>query len=222
MRPPYCASATMYRTVTQETGTPTRTVTPTCFCRNWRHASRSELLYSYGTHQPMGPNLRRSCTTLWRKACVNTKVRHFSWSIWSSSSCDTIVEYVRAMPALSPAGGSRVTLMQIWSSPMGKRGVISHVIHKRNASSISGVLRITSSSSFMYPMPKCEFCKTTQPPVKNALLFFSRATFSWPSPMETLSVGYFFFFLANSSIENDGSLPAVSRYNTGLRFDDSS
>jgi len=71
-------------------------------------------------------------------------------------------------------------------------------------------------------MPKCEFCRITQPPVRNAALFFSRATFSWPSPMETLSVGNFFFFFANSSIENVGSLPAVSKYKIGLRHVDSS
>lgn len=34
-------------------------------------------------------------------------------------------------------------------------------------------------------MPRWQFCKINQPPVMNAAWFLSRATFSWPSPIET-------------------------------------
>ena len=43
--------------------TPHRTSTR-WFCRNAVHAERSDALNSYGTFQPMGPNLRRSCLRL--------------------------------------------------------------------------------------------------------------------------------------------------------------
>merc|ERR1719253_906795 len=80
-----------------------------CFSAKSKHASKSELLYSYGTHQPIGPNLRRSCTMECMKASAKQRIRHFSWSILSRTSCDTIVEYVRCIPALRHMGGSSVT-----------------------------------------------------------------------------------------------------------------
>jgi len=39
--------------------------------------------------------------------------------------------------------------------------------------------------------------------------------------MDTILHGYFFFFLANSSIDEVGSAPADKRYNTGSILDDS-
>lgn len=45
-------------------------------CRNCVHALRSLALNSYGTFQPMGPNLRRSWTTLCRKHMTNSSWRH--------------------------------------------------------------------------------------------------------------------------------------------------
>merc|ERR1719247_565197 len=56
--PPYTTSLTMYCTVGHEIEPENR-----CFSRKPRPAPRSELLYSYGMHQPSEPNLRRSCTT---------------------------------------------------------------------------------------------------------------------------------------------------------------
>jgi hypothetical protein len=39
--------------------------------------------------------------------------------------------------------------------------------------------------------------------------------------METILHGYFFFFFANSSIEDVGSAPADNKYKTGSILDDS-
>merc|ERR1719191_2464604 len=161
----------MYCTVIQEIGVPTLMVMEKCFSRNCRQASRSALLYSYGTHQPIGPNFLRSWTTLCKNDCTYTRVLHLGWSILSSNSWLTIVVYVRERPAFRPAGGSNVTLIAICNRPIGKRSVISHVIQRRKSSSISGVLVSTSSNSFMYPMPRWQFCRITHPPVRKAALF---------------------------------------------------
>mmetsp|Transcript_2620 Transcript_2620/g.5538 ORF Transcript_2620/g.5538 Transcript_2620/m.5538 type:complete len:230 (+) Transcript_2620:1527-2216(+) len=173
-------------------------------------------------HHPMGPNLRRSCTMECMKDITNTMDRHLSLSILSSSSWVTVVVYVRCRPALSPMGGSRATLMDIWRSPIGNLGVISHVIHNRKASSISGVFDIRSSCCSINPIPKWQFCRISQVPAKNPFFCFSSAMISWPSPMDTLSVGNFFRFLASSSIIRVGSDPAESRYRMALRLEDSS
>merc|ERR1719174_242227 len=211
IHPPYCTSETMYCTVLQLIGVPTVTVVERYRSRKLSDASKSELLYSYGTHHPIGPNLRRSWTMECSNARTKQRIRHLSLSILSRTSCDTIVLYVRESPAFKPIGGSKVTLIAICSSPIGKRCVISQVIQRRKSSVISGVLPKISSWRSMKPIPKWQFWRMTQVPARNPFFIFSKATTSWPSPMETLSVGNFFFFLARSPIIEVGSDPAERR-----------
>ncbi len=56
-------------------------------CRNCVHAERSDWLNSYGTFQPMGPNLRRSCTMECRKHITNSSWRQSCRFTASSISC---------------------------------------------------------------------------------------------------------------------------------------
>jgi len=61
----------------------------------------------------------------------------------------------------------------------------------------------------------------THPPLCPDSLTASLATLSYPSPIETILQGYFFFFLANSSIDEVGSVPADNKYNIGSILEDS-
>ncbi len=56
-------------------------------CRNCVHADRSDWLNSYGTFQPMGPNLRRSCTMECRKHITKRSCRQSCLFTASSISC---------------------------------------------------------------------------------------------------------------------------------------
>ena len=56
-------------------------------CRNCVHADRSDWLNSYGTFQPIGPNLRRSCTIECRKHITNRSCRQSCLFTASSISC---------------------------------------------------------------------------------------------------------------------------------------
>merc|ERR1719181_1876709 len=121
--PPYCTSATMYWNVDHEIGPAYR----------WRsrkrmHAVMSPTLYSYGTHQPSAPNLRRSCTHECMKHSAKSSCRHCSVSTRSSRSWSISVVYERRMPARRPAGGSFVTLVDICSSPSGNSLLGRHVM----------------------------------------------------------------------------------------------
>ena len=63
MRPPYWMLLTMYVTVGQVGDASfLASISVRWFCKNCTHALRSDWLNSYGTFQPMGPNLRLSCT----------------------------------------------------------------------------------------------------------------------------------------------------------------
>ncbi len=75
----------MYCSVDQESVENSR-----CFSRNMMVAFRSPSLNSYGTHQPSGPNLRRSCTTLWVKHSANSSVRQVVDSMRSRRSWSTM------------------------------------------------------------------------------------------------------------------------------------
>ncbi len=56
-------------------------------CRNCVHADRSDWLNSYGTFQPMGPNLRRSCTMECKKHITKRSCRQSCLFTASSISC---------------------------------------------------------------------------------------------------------------------------------------
>ena len=56
-------------------------------CRKVVQAARSDWLNSYGTFQPTGPNLRRSCTTLCRKHMIYSSWRQSARFTASSMSC---------------------------------------------------------------------------------------------------------------------------------------
>jgi len=124
-------------------------------------------------------------------------------------------------PAFKPFGGSLVTLIVLYKSPNGNLVDGSHVIYNLKSSWIlaSGV-RI-SNNSFMNLIPKWQLWRITHPPVSPLSLHVSLATLSYPSPIETILHGYFFFFLANSSIDEVGSAPADSKYKTGSILEDS-
>lgn len=68
--------------------------------------------------------------------------------------------------------------------------------------------------------PKWQFWSTTQPPETNYSYITAIAFTSYPSPIDTAFNGYFFFFLANSSIVEVGSEPADSKYKRGSKVDD--
>ena len=59
-------------------------------CRNCVHADRSDWLNSYGTFQPIGPNLRLSCTMECRKHITNRSWRQSFLLTASSMSCKAI------------------------------------------------------------------------------------------------------------------------------------
>ena len=62
--PPYWMLLIMYVTVGQVGDASFfASISSRWFCRNCTHALRSDWLNSYRMFQPMGPNLRRSCTT---------------------------------------------------------------------------------------------------------------------------------------------------------------
>jgi len=112
-----------------------------------------------------------------------------------------MVVNVLKRPALKPLGASSVTLMEFCRRVRGKELIGSQVIHSLKSSwmncSLSGC-RIDIMSS-MRPMPKWQFCRMTQLPLAKASYKAARATFSYPSPMDTFMVT-FFFFLASSSM----------------------
>lgn len=51
-----------------------------------KEASKSELLNSYGTHQPNGPNFLLSMTIECKKQRVNIRLRQLGWSTLSKNS----------------------------------------------------------------------------------------------------------------------------------------
>lgn len=65
--------------------------------------------------------------------------------------------------------------------------------------------------------PKWQFYNTTQPPVWKHSYMTAKALTSYPSPIETAFKGYFFFFLANSSILAVGSEPADNKKRIGSK-----
>ena len=92
---------------------------------------KSEVIHWYGMFQPTAPYLRRSWTTAWKKERPKSSLwygsglEHFSKSAFSSSS------YERIMFALSPLGGSCVSLSDCCSTATGKTAVGIVVSHSR-------------------------------------------------------------------------------------------
>jgi hypothetical protein len=76
----------------------------------------------------------------------------------------------------------------------------------------SGTTKVSISS--MNLRPKWQFYRITQLPLSKASAIFLEAILSYPSPIETFSV-VFFFFLANSSMDEVGSAPADNKNKTG-------
>lgn len=129
---------------------------------------------------------------------------------------------VLCKPALIPLGGSLVTFNVFYNKPNGKLGFSSQVIQSLNSScngnlGASGLIILVSISS-IYFRPKWQFCKIIHPPCSAHFSIYLLATISYPSPIDTLSQGNFFFFLANSSMVVVGSAPADNKYNTGSKF----
>lgn len=116
-------------------------------------------------------------------------------------------------PAFNPLGGSLVTLIEFYNKARGNFLCGSQVIHNLKSSWItksyfSGCkIFIISSIKFN---PKWQFYKITQLPFTNPSFIAAKATFSYPSPIDTFTVP-FFFFLAKSSIAEVGSAPALNK-----------
>mmetsp|Transcript_17160 Transcript_17160/g.65017 ORF Transcript_17160/g.65017 Transcript_17160/m.65017 type:complete len:220 (+) Transcript_17160:1373-2032(+) len=188
-----------------------------CFSRKRRQAVRSPLLYSYGMHQPSEPNLRRSCTTAWRKQSDHTSWRHVDPSMRSRRSWSTVVEYDRMRLAESPAGGSFVTLVDICRSPSGNLGSGRAVMKKRKSGwMLSRTDASQPSISPMRPRPSSQFCSSTQVPLTMPACRARFATTSWPWPMDTVA-SVVFFFLHSVSMASVGSAPVDSKKMTGVR-----
>jgi hypothetical protein len=123
-------------------------------------------------------------------------------------------------PALRPLGGSLVTLITFCSSPSGNLLCGSQVIQSLKSSCgftpspPRNPIIVCSVSSINFK-PSWQFWRITHPPLSVQALITFLATSSCPSPMDTFSVGNFFFFRANSSIELVGSAPADSRKRIG-------
>ena len=84
----------------------------------------------------------------------------------------------------------------------------------------SGTIIVSISSINL--RPKWQFYRITHPPSLALSSIAFLANLSYPSPIETFSVGNFFFFLANSSMLEVGSAPADKRNKTGSICVDSS
>mmetsp|Transcript_29465 Transcript_29465/g.94344 ORF Transcript_29465/g.94344 Transcript_29465/m.94344 type:complete len:215 (+) Transcript_29465:2037-2681(+) len=187
--------------------------------RNSVHAERSDWLNSYGTFQPMGPNLRRSCTTECTKHMTKSSCRH-SWRCTASRRSWLAHAYEARRPARMPTGASLVILMPICSRPMGNCGCGSAVIQRRKSSLISSALTRKVSTSLRYPRPRWVFWRSTHCPSVVATAMYLRAMISCPWPMDTDMI-FIFLRLARSSINLVGSAPGDSRQMSGHRQLDS-
>ena len=112
---------------------------------NMTHAPRSDWLNSYGMLKPSGPNLRRSCTMVCMKQSAYSMLFHCGCVTASSMSWFTQA-YDALSPARTPAGASLVTLMDIWSRPMGNLGCGSVVIHSWKPGWMSSSLSMVVST----------------------------------------------------------------------------
>lgn len=129
-----------------------------------------------------------------------------------------MVVKVLCKPAFNPLGGSLVTLIECYNKLRGNKLWGSQVIHNLKSSWMNSWLSIILSNYPIKSRPKWQFCKITQDPIGKAFSSSILAILSWPSPMETFSYGYFFFFLANSSIDDYGSAPADNKKRIGSKL----
>ena len=83
---------------------------------------RSPMLNGYVRFHPIGPNWRRSHTTEWKKQ--SAKMIAFSSDCLPHPSQIASVNeaYARSMLGRSPVGGSFVSLIEFWSTYIGRGG----------------------------------------------------------------------------------------------------
>lgn len=150
-----------------------------------------------------------------------TNALQFGWSILSKNSELTNVVNVLYNPALTPFGGSLVTLIAFYNKPNGKPSLGSQLIHILNESCDlpihSSSINLLSNSDIKL-IPKWQFYNNTHSPFSIASYNKLYAFYPYPSPNDTF-YKIFFFFLANSSIDEVGSAPADNKNKTGSLFE---
>ena len=120
--------------------------------------------------------------------------------------------YEPLRPALTPAGASLVTLIDMCSRPIGNLGCGSAEIQTRNSSrtssaSLARLLMSVCSSSAIILRPRWQFCSSTHEPCIMPCCTSLRAAGSCPWPIE-MARTCFFFLRASSLIAPVGSEPA--------------
>mmetsp|Transcript_8548 Transcript_8548/g.20511 ORF Transcript_8548/g.20511 Transcript_8548/m.20511 type:complete len:346 (-) Transcript_8548:3276-4313(-) len=190
------------------------------------HTVRSPGLKGYIRFQPIGPNLRRSHTTEWKK--------HSAKMIDLSSPCFEQVShtdsekelYARSMLAFSPDGGSLVSLMELCSTCTGTTfcGSDDRKTRKR------GCAPSQSASSFFSSLgsqlaTSSMFCSITHPPVAciSSSAFSATGSCPWPSDTATNRSSVMSKRFPSSRTDFCGTLtPGESRKKMGVSGDESS
>mmetsp|Transcript_18459 Transcript_18459/g.55661 ORF Transcript_18459/g.55661 Transcript_18459/m.55661 type:complete len:222 (-) Transcript_18459:1094-1759(-) len=164
--------------------------------RTWRtEMRRSDALNSYGMFQPMGPNLRRSWITAWKKASPKAsflKAQALDPSVPSkkASSESGSARYEPSMLARKPLGGSLVILTPFCKIETGKCVDGADVSHKRKSGeAASGVSSSQIFSSVgIHDVHKWQFCSTTHEPARIPSVMSLRAIGPCPCPSEMAAV----------------------------------
>mmetsp|Transcript_66757 Transcript_66757/g.204253 ORF Transcript_66757/g.204253 Transcript_66757/m.204253 type:complete len:241 (-) Transcript_66757:5715-6437(-) len=175
--------------------------------------------------QPMGPNLRRSWQTAWKKQNPYTSLAYASGFAQSDNirSSHFIIE-PRTF-ARRPFGGSFVIFTPFCSSSAGNCFVGIEVSHRRYIVSVSSgfICSQMRSSSGNQLMDKWQLQSKTQAPSCLALSIMRAAFGPWPWPSEMLSnFDAMPLDSANCNMSLTGSLPAERMKISGDIFVESS
>ena len=144
-------------------------------------------------------------------------------SMRSSLSWSTITVYDRVRPALRPAGGSLVTLVDICRRPSGKSLSGSAESQRRKPGcTVALSLPSISSSSTMSPMPSSQFSSMTHVPFSTPASMARCPTISMPSPMLMQGGAGILSLRAWVSTPSVGLVPLESKKTMGVNWSDCS
>mmetsp|Transcript_24000 Transcript_24000/g.78087 ORF Transcript_24000/g.78087 Transcript_24000/m.78087 type:complete len:223 (-) Transcript_24000:3073-3741(-) len=176
--------------------------------------------------QPSGPNLRRSCKIAWN---IESEKRSFLYGagLVHPSNCSSVMSlYVRFKLALTPLGGSLVSLTPFCSTSTGKVCAGIDVSHSRKSSCTEECGWFISSTSRasdnIHELARWQFCRHTQSPFFCAAATSCSAIGPWPCPRLTIcrrSPGIHPFLVAKRWSMEVGSAPVLKTKMTGVRHD---
>mmetsp|Transcript_120667 Transcript_120667/g.385246 ORF Transcript_120667/g.385246 Transcript_120667/m.385246 type:complete len:241 (+) Transcript_120667:1647-2369(+) len=173
---------------------------------------------------PMGPNLRRSCTTAWKKQNPKSKGLKTSGFKDCLKTSSVITEYDRNKFARRPEGGSFVILTPFCRTCTGKVFAGMEVNHNLKLFDMfSGLSCSTRASKLdIQDSMRWQLDSSTQPPVPWAFSIIFVAFGPWPWPREIDSKRFSRpSFSANLMTSATGSVPGERMKISGVVFTES-